>query len=88
MQTQRDRFQPWLENYLRPRYPELEAPLMAAVDAFDAVLQTGELLPERLRPIVDAVSSSRGPLYENASGFMGTPITAAVSRTRFVFFLA
>ena len=71
-QTQRERLQPWVGNYLHPRYPELEAPLMAAVDAFDAVQQTGKLTPESLRPIVDAVSSPRTPLYENACGFMQT----------------
>jgi hypothetical protein len=71
-QTQRDRFQPWIENSLRPRFPELEAPLMAAIDAFDAVQQTGKLPPESLRPIVDAVSSPRTLLYENACGFMRT----------------
>jgi hypothetical protein len=69
-QKQRDRFQPWVEKSLRPRFPELEAPLMAAVDAFDLVQRTDELLPQRLRPILDAVSSSRRGLYENTCEFM------------------
>lgn len=72
MQKQRDKFEPWVEKALRPRYPELETPLMAAVDAFDVVQQTGKLIPELLRPIVDAVCSSRRPLYENACEFMRT----------------
>ena len=57
---------------MRPRYPELEVPLVAAIDAFDVILSANELAPHQLRPIVDAVSSSRRPLYENASGFMKT----------------
>jgi hypothetical protein len=43
---------------------------MAAVDALDVVQQTDELHPKLLRPILDAVSSSRRPLYENTCEFM------------------
>ena len=71
VQKRRDRLQSWIEKTLRPCCPELEAPLMAAVDAFDLARQTGELPPERLRPILAAVSSSRRPLYENTCELMG-----------------
>ena len=70
MGKEREAFEPWLERYLRPRYPELEAPLMAAVDAFDSAQQTGQLRPSGLAAIVDAVASSRTPLYENATRFL------------------
>jgi hypothetical protein len=69
---QRKKFQPWVEKTLRPRFPELEAPLMAAVDAFDAAQESGRLLPEQLAAIVAALSSPRRPLYENVCGLMGT----------------
>jgi hypothetical protein len=72
IQNQGDKFRPWVEETLRPRFPELEAPLMAAVDAFDATQNSGQLLPERLLPILDAVSSPRRPLYENTCDFMRT----------------
>ena len=67
----RAKFEPWLNDYLRPRYPELEQLIVAALDAFDAIQATGNVTPELLSPIVEAASSSRGPLYENASGLLG-----------------
>src|SRR5208282_4053364 len=70
MPKARERFEPFVERWLRPRYPELMGPLMAAVDAFDAIQQAGELSAGNLRILVETASSTRRPLYENACGFM------------------
>jgi hypothetical protein len=70
MPKSHEKFVPWVERYLRPRYPELVAPLMAAVDAFDAIQDRGELSQGNLGILVEAACSSRRPLYENVCGFM------------------
>lgn len=72
MTTKRESYEPWMEDYLRRRYPELEEPLLRAIDAFDAIQETGQITPDRLAPIIDAVQSSRGPLYVNASGLLAS----------------
>ena len=66
----RKKFEPWLESYLRKRCPELESDLLAAIDAFDRLENGADVTEESLSPIVEAVKSSRRPLYENASDFM------------------
>ncbi len=71
MGSTRSSFEPWIETSLRPRYPELEAPLLAAIDAFDAIQEQNRVSLELLGPIIDAASSSRRPLYENATEFLG-----------------
>jgi hypothetical protein len=45
--------------------------LLAAINAFDTVLDENRLDATLLAPIVEAASSSRRPLYENATGFLG-----------------
>jgi hypothetical protein len=70
MPETRERFEPWVERNLRQRYPELVVPLMAAIDAFDAIWERGERTPDNLDKVVKAASSTRRPLYENASGLM------------------
>ncbi len=67
MKSIREKYEPWLRGYLRKRCPELEPPLLAAFDAFDSLQQGKSLTPEVLEPIVEAASSSRRPLYENAT---------------------
>ena len=56
--TQRGRMQHYLETYLRPRYPQHEQPLMAAVDAYDEVAKTGRLTQRQLEALVQAGSRS------------------------------
>jgi hypothetical protein len=71
MGKMRDYFEPWLRDTLRRRYPELEPPLVRAIDAFDAIEEKQCITPELLAPIVEAASSSRGALWENATDFLG-----------------
>jgi hypothetical protein len=49
----------------------LEPALLAAIDAFDSIQRNRRITPELLAPIVEAASSSRGPLFENATRFLG-----------------
>lgn len=67
----RDRFEPWLEAYLRKRFPELERPLIEAIDAFDELASGTPIETDRLKPLVFAASSDRSPLYENATELLG-----------------
>ena len=60
-----------MRDYLRKRQPDLEPPLLAAIDAFDTVQEENRLDSALLAPIVDAASSSRRPLLESATGFLG-----------------
>lgn len=62
----RDWFEPWLRDYLRPRYPELEATLVRAIEAYEMIHQTGRATPELLAPIVAAASSPRRLVLNNA----------------------
>jgi hypothetical protein len=70
MKSTRAEYEPWLRDYLRKRYPDLEPAILAAIDAFDTIKIDKRLNQELLAPIVEAASSSRRPLYENATGFL------------------
>ncbi len=70
MRSTREKYEPWLQDYLRKRYPELEPAMLAAIEAFDSIKSTRRTTPDLLAPIVEAASSSRRPLYENATGFL------------------
>jgi len=71
MGSTREEYEPWLRDYFRKRYPELESALLEAIDAFDATKELDRINSEQLRPIVQAASSSRCPLYENTTGLLG-----------------
>jgi hypothetical protein len=71
MTSAREKYEPWLRDFLRKRYPELESPLRAAIEAFDSIEQRQQIDGELLRPIVEAASSSRRPLSENATSLLG-----------------
>jgi hypothetical protein len=71
MKKTRAEYEPWLRDYLRKRQPDLVPPLLAAIDAFDAIQDENRLYESLLAPIVGAASSSRRPLYENATVFLG-----------------
>lgn len=70
MGCSRDRLEPWIRETIRKRDPDLEEPLLAAIDAYDAICETARISPELLRPIVEAASSSRIPLYDTATTFL------------------
>jgi hypothetical protein len=72
MLSTRQQFDPWLRDVLQPRYPELVAPLVAAIEALDLYRSGTPLTEKLLQPIVAAASSSRRPLYENATSFLGS----------------
>jgi len=67
----RQEFASWMDSYLRKRCPELEQPLLAAIDAFDDIQSGGPSDKHHLKPLVDAASSDRIPLYENATNLLG-----------------
>lgn len=71
MERKRPRFEAWLQGRRGPREPELERALLAAVDAFDVVNETGKLQDEELRLILDAASSSRALLWMNVVDLLG-----------------
>lgn len=64
-------YEPWLRDYLRKRQPDLEPELLAAIDAYDTIQEEKRLDAGLLAPIVAAASSSRRPLYENATNLLG-----------------
>jgi hypothetical protein len=64
-------FEPWIESYLRKRFPELELPLLNAVRAYDAVEADLGVDPTLLKPLLEAASNARVPLYENATELLG-----------------
>jgi hypothetical protein len=70
MPSKREEFEPWLNEYLRKRHPELEDALMTAVDAFDSIIANDRIDDELLTRIVDAASSDRVPLYSNATDLL------------------
>ena len=69
MPKARERFEPFVERRLAG-FPEIVEPLMAAVDAFDAIDERGERSQANLDKLVLAASSSRGPLCENICPYM------------------
>jgi hypothetical protein len=71
MKKTRADYEPWLRDYLRKRQPDLEPPLLAAIDAFDTIHDENRLDATLLAPIVEAASSSRRPLYDSATSFLG-----------------
>jgi hypothetical protein len=71
MKKTRAYYEPWLRDYLRKRQPDLEPQLLAAIDAYDTIQEEKRLDAGLLAPIVAAASSSRRPLYENATELLG-----------------
>jgi hypothetical protein len=71
MKKTRAEFEPWLRDYLRKRQPDLEPQMLAAIDAFDIIQEENRVDSALLAPIVEAASSSRRPLCENATSFLG-----------------
>jgi len=65
-----DKYDSWFATYLEPRYPELVAPLRAALDAYDRIQRQKRIDSADLQPIVDVARSHRRPLYENASNLL------------------
>jgi hypothetical protein len=71
MKKTRDYYESWLRDYLQKRQPDLVPPLLAAIDAYDTIQEENRLDAGLLAPIVAAASSSRRPLYENVTEFLG-----------------
>jgi hypothetical protein len=65
------RLKPWIDDYLRIRAPELVEPFIKALSSYDTVQNSGRLLPENLESIVTAASSSRRPLLEGITDYLG-----------------
>jgi len=63
----RAEFASWIDRYLRKRYPELEAPLLRALDAFDSIAAGTPISEDALAPLLEAAKSTRVPLFENAT---------------------
>jgi hypothetical protein len=66
-----EQYERWIGDYLNPRYPALVAPLLEALEAFDAAMESGVLTDEQLRLVVDCAQSPRTPLGENIATLLG-----------------
>ena len=71
MTFQRAQYRDWIEQFLEPHYPELVAPFLAALEAFEAAIEAGALNDAALETIVECARSSRMPLGENAATLLG-----------------
>lgn len=67
MAMSRDRYESWIASRLEPRFPELVAPLRAALDALERIRIQERTDPADLRSLVDLLRSPRRPLYENGA---------------------
>jgi hypothetical protein len=70
MSSTRKRYEPWLRDHARPRFPELVPAVLAAIKAFDTIRQKRRASPELLAPIVTAASSPRVPLFDTGTTFL------------------
>jgi hypothetical protein len=70
MRKTRALYRTWLRDYLQKRQPDLVPQMLAAINAYDRILDKKRLDAKSLAPIVEAASSSRRPLYENATEFL------------------
>jgi len=68
----RAEFASWIDGYLRKRCPELEEPLLRAIDAFDAIVGGSPITKDALTPLLAAAKSPRVPLYESATTLLAT----------------
>lgn len=71
MKSTRADYERYAADYFRERCPELESPLLDAIDAYDKIRGKKRLNPKLLAQIVKAAKSSRRPLYENATDYLG-----------------
>ncbi len=71
MKTTLETYEPWLRDCIRKRFPELEPMILAAINAYDLILQKQSITSQWLEPIVAAASSSRRPLCETVTPFLG-----------------
>ena len=71
MLLERQRFASWIRDYLQKRYPELVAPLLRALEAFDRAESSGKLSSADLAALTEASRSKRSPLSENVAPLLG-----------------
>lgn len=71
MPTQREQYEPWIDEFFASHYPELIPQLRAALEAFDAAIKSGVLTDEQLTTIVESACSPRTPLGENVAALLG-----------------
>ncbi len=64
-------YESWIENYLKPRYPELVPILKEALDAYENIESNKSINEADLMKIVEVASSHRGPLYESVTTLLG-----------------
>ena len=70
MGPQHERYAAWFEKRRGPRAPEDEAALLRVADAYDLVIERGQLTRDLLEVIVDGVSHQRALVWENSSDLM------------------
>ena len=70
MGAERERYEAWLKTWRGVRTAEEEAEVLAVADAYDAAMERHDLSSERLKVIVDAASSRRSLLWQNATGML------------------
>jgi hypothetical protein len=61
----------WVEEYLKPRYPELVKNYLEASRIFRGAKERGVVVPKELNKLVGLASSSRRPLGQNAASMLG-----------------
>lgn len=70
MVTQRERFERYF-GLPGPKDSDREQVLLAVADAFDAAMIDGDMTEDRLRVIVQAVSSPKVAIWESCCGILG-----------------
>jgi hypothetical protein len=72
MTTSQAETEKWIEEYLKPRYPELVKPFREARAAFLEITSTGHIRKYLLDAIVATVSSARRPLADSTVEDLGS----------------
>ena len=70
MTEERIAFEHWISHQPRLLEPELEAAMRAALDAYDAAIESGALTPDQLHILVDAASDKRAQLWPEAAHYL------------------
>jgi hypothetical protein len=71
MQFQREHYESWIRDFLKPRYPELVPDFKKALEDFETTITSGVLAPERLQTILECARNRRTPLGENVAALLG-----------------
>jgi hypothetical protein len=70
MMYRREAYEQWIQDYLKPRYPELVRDFRACLNGYERIKTNNRVDKRSLNSVFRAACSPRAPLFNTATGFL------------------